>query len=329
MFGIQVEQVTLFGGSSISLGVLAFPLTFFWIVGITNAFNLVDGLDGLAAGLAIIAAGSCAAIFFLIGDTQSAQILLILLGALLGFLPYNFNPATIFLGDSGSLVVGYVLAVTAVTSSARAAHALAVLIPLLIFGIPIIDTLLSMTRRFMGSLQMLRAPRTRLKERILCAKYMFAADKRHIHHRLLALGFSHRNAVLMLYALALGLSGLAFLSVLAQYRNSGVILLAVGLATYIGVHKLGYDEITFLRTGTLLRWYEQVQFNRRFFLGFIDIVLITLAYGITFLLKYDTAWTRELKVWYGNAFPFVLIIQLVSLLYVGSISWGLSSRRGG
>jgi UDP-GlcNAc:undecaprenyl-phosphate GlcNAc-1-phosphate transferase len=97
---------------------------------------------------------------------------------------------------------------------------------------------------------------------------MFAADQHHIHHRLLALGFSHRNAVLLLYALALGLSGLAFLSVLAQYRNSGVILLAVGLATYIGVQKLGYDEITFLRTGTLLRWYEEVRFNRLFFLGF-------------------------------------------------------------
>jgi len=315
--GIQVEQISLFGGSSISLGVLAIPLTFLWIVGITNAFNLVDGLDGLATGLAIIAAGSCATIFFLNGDIQDVQIVLILLGALLGFLPYNFNPATIFLGDSGSLVVGYTLAVTAIIGSARAAQTLAVVIPLLVFGLPLIDTLLSMTRRFIGSLRILRASRTHLEEGILCAKHMFVADKRHIHHRLLALGFSHRNAVLLLYALALGLSSLAFLSVVAQYRNAGVILLAVGLATYIGVRKLGYDEITFLRTGILLQWYEKVQFNRSFFLGFVDMILITLAYWSAFLLKYETVWTRELLVWYGNIFPFVLISQLVVFYALG------------
>jgi UDP-GlcNAc:undecaprenyl-phosphate/decaprenyl-phosphate GlcNAc-1-phosphate transferase len=177
--------------------------------------------------------------------------------------------------------------------------------------------LLSMARRFVGSLRMLRASRAHLKERILCAKHMFAADQRHIHHRLLALGFSHRNAVLLLYALSLGLSGLAFLSVLAQYRNAGVILLAVVLATYIGVRKLGYDEIAFLHTGTLLHWYENVQFDRRFFLGFVDMVLITLAYWGAFLLKYETAWSREHTIWYGNTFPFVLVIQLVVFHVLG------------
>jgi UDP-GlcNAc:undecaprenyl-phosphate/decaprenyl-phosphate GlcNAc-1-phosphate transferase len=158
---------------------------------------------------------------------------------------------------------------------------------------------------------MLQASRTRFKERMLCAKHMFVADQRHIHHRLLALGFSHRNAVLLLYALALGLSGLAFVSVIAQYRNVGVILLAVCLATYIGVRKLGYDEMTFLHTDTLLRWYEEVQFNHRFFLGFVDMVLITLAYWGAFLLKYEPPWTSELIVWYGNTFPWVLVLQLV------------------
>jgi UDP-GlcNAc:undecaprenyl-phosphate GlcNAc-1-phosphate transferase len=146
---------------------------------------------------------------------------------------------------------------------------------------------------------------------------VFAADKRHIHHRLLALGFSHRNAVLLLYALALGLSGLAFLSVLAQYRNADVILLAVGLATYVSVRKLGYDEITFLHTDILLRWYEKVQLHRRFFLGFIDMVLITLAYWGAFCLKYEMAWTREYTIWYGNSFPFVLVIQLVVFYALG------------
>ena len=291
--GILVEHVSLLGGGSIHLGILALPLTFVWIIGITNAFNLVDGLDGLAAGLTIIAAGSIATIFFLRGDAQDALLLLILLGALLGFLPYNFNPATIFLGDSGSLVVGYILAVTAITGSQKGATTLAVMIPLLVFGLPIVDTLLAMVRRCVGSLRMLNAPKATLREQIRVAKSMFEADQKHIHHRLIALGFSHRNAVLVLYALALGLSSLALLSVLAHYRNAGIILIAIGLATYIGIRKLGYDEIAFLRTGTLLRWYESLTFNRRFFLGFIDMTLITAAYWGAFVLHYDLPWRHR------------------------------------
>src|SRR5215813_12052811 len=161
-FGILIEHVSLLGGRSIYLGLLALPLTFVWIIGITNAFNLVDGLDGLATGLSIIAAGSIAMIFLLHGGAQDVLLLLILLGALLGFLPYNFNPASIFLGDSGSLVVGYVLSVTAITGSQKGATTMAVVTPLLVFGLPIMDTLLSMVRRFVGSLRMLESQKATL-----------------------------------------------------------------------------------------------------------------------------------------------------------------------
>jgi len=315
--GIVVEHVSLLGDSSIALGTLALPLTFVWIIGITNAFNLVDGLDGLAAGLAIIAAGSIATIFFLRGNVQDTLLLLILLGALLGFLPYNFNPASIFLGDSGSLVVGYVLSVTAITGSQKGATTLAVVTPLLAFGLPIVDTLLSMLRRFVGSLRMLESRKATLKERFGRAKRMFEADQRHIHHRLLALGFSHRNAVLVLYALALGLAFLALLLVLAHYRNAGSILLAIGLATYIGLRKLGYEEIALLRPVTLLRWYESLTFNRLFFLGFIDMMLITAAYGGAFVLKYELPWSLALKTWYTGTFPLVLVVQLAALYVLG------------
>src|SRR5262245_1029722 len=314
--GITVKQASLLGGGSISLGALALPLTFVWIMGITNAFNLIDGLDGLAAGLASIAAGSIAIIFFLRGDAQE-MLLIILLGALLGFLPYNFNPATIFLGDSGSLVVGYVLSVIAITGSQKGATTLAVMIPLLVFGLPILDTLLSMARRFVGGLRVLRAHRASLIEQIRGVKRMFEADQRHIHHRLLALGFSHRNAVLVLYALALGLSFAALLSVLAQYRNAGIILIAIGLAMYIGIRKLGYEELTFLRTGTLLRWYDSLTFNRRFFLGFLDMLLITAAYWGAFVLQYDLPWGTDIEAWYLETFPLVLAVQLASLYALG------------
>ena len=192
VLGVRIEHVTLLG-TTLGLGLLAAPLTIVWIVGVTNAFNLMDGLDGLATGLAIIAAGTCAAVSIFRGDVQGGLLLVAFLGALCGFLPYNFNPATIFLGDSGSLVVGYVLAVTAITGLQKGATALAVAVPLLIFALPISETVLSVVRRTRGH----------------GVRHVFAPDRGHMHHRLLGLGLSHRNAVLLLYVVSLSLSLLA------------------------------------------------------------------------------------------------------------------------
>jgi UDP-GlcNAc:undecaprenyl-phosphate GlcNAc-1-phosphate transferase len=190
--GVRIDHVTLFD-TTLGLGLLAAPLTIVWIVGVTNAFNLMDGLDGLATGLAIIAAGTCAVVSIIRGDVQGGLLLVAFLGALCGFLPYNFNPATIFLGDSGSLVVGYVLAVTAITGLQKGATALAVAVPLLIFALPISETVLSVVRRTLGH----------------GVRHVFAPDRGHMHHRLLGLGLSHRNAVLLLYVVSLSLSLLA------------------------------------------------------------------------------------------------------------------------
>jgi len=305
-----IEHVSILGDASIDLGVLAIPLTLLWIIGVTNAFNLIDGLDGLAAGLASIAAGTSAAIFLLRGDVQDAMLLIALLGALLGFLRYNFAPAQIFLGDSGSLVVGYILAVTALSGSQKEATTLAVVTPLLIFGLPILDTLLSIVRRFIGGLRLVRSYKPSFKATIHAAKLLFQADRGHIHHRLIALGLLHRHAVLLLYAMSLGLSLLALLTVVTHYRHAGLLLLWVGLATYIGLRKLGYEEVAFLRTDNLLRWYEQLSFNRLFFLGFLDTAIIAVAFWGSFLLKYERQWTIGLGEWYLNVFPLVLVIQL-------------------
>jgi UDP-GlcNAc:undecaprenyl-phosphate/decaprenyl-phosphate GlcNAc-1-phosphate transferase len=193
--GVRIDHLTLFG-VTLGLGSLAVPLTIVWIVGLTNAFNLMDGLDGLASGLAIIAAGTCAVVSLARDDAQGYVLLLALLGALCGFLPYNFNPATIFLGDSGSLVVGYVLAVTAIPSFQKGATALVVVGPLLLFALPISETLHSMARRLRG--QGLRQ--------------VFRADQKHLHYRLLGLGLSHRAAVLVLYGLSLSLSLVALMT---------------------------------------------------------------------------------------------------------------------
>jgi UDP-GlcNAc:undecaprenyl-phosphate/decaprenyl-phosphate GlcNAc-1-phosphate transferase len=190
--GVRIDHVTVFG-VTVGLGLLALPLTIVWIVGLTNAFNVMDGLDGLATGLAIIAAATCAVVSLARDDLQGGILLLALLGALCGFLPYNFNPATIFLGDSGSLVVGYVLAVTAITSFQKGATALVVLGPLFLFALPISETLHSVVRRLRG--QGLR--------------HVFLADQQHVHHRLLDLGLSHRKVVLLLYGVSLSFSLLA------------------------------------------------------------------------------------------------------------------------
>jgi UDP-GlcNAc:undecaprenyl-phosphate GlcNAc-1-phosphate transferase len=190
--GVRIDHVTLLN-VTYPLGVLAVPVTLVWIVGLSNAFNLMDGLDGLATGLAIIAAATCAAVALSRGDSQGGLLLVALLGALCGFLPYNFNPATIFLGDSGSLVVGHVLAVTAITGWQKGATALAVAVPLLIFALPISETVISVVRR----------------SRDVGLRHVFSAELAHIHHRLIELGLSHRGAVLLLYVVALTLALLA------------------------------------------------------------------------------------------------------------------------
>jgi UDP-GlcNAc:undecaprenyl-phosphate/decaprenyl-phosphate GlcNAc-1-phosphate transferase len=312
-FGTYIESIPSlqWGPLHLDLSLLAVPVTFLWIIGITNAFNLIDGLDGLAAGLGIIAAGTSATIFIMRGETSDALLLVILVGALVGFLFYNFNPATIFLGDSGSLVIGYILAATAVVGSQKQATALAVLIPLLVFGLPIIDTLLSMSRRFVAGMKLIQPYKDPIKSKLRSINQMFEPDRSHIHHRLLALGFSHRNAVLLLYGLNLCLALLVLLAVFAQYRNAGIILVTVALATYIGIRKLGYEEATVVRPGTLLRWYESLALDRRFFLGFLDIVIIAAAYWGAFVLKFNLEVTAAQKGWYLETFPIVLFIQLL------------------
>ena len=126
---------------------LAWPVTLAWIVGLTNAFNLIDGIDGLAAGIAVIAGATCAAILVGRGHAAEAMLLAALVGAALGFLVFNFAPASIFLGDGGSLVFGFVLATTAITGWQKGATALAAGVPMLIFALPIADAVSALVRR--------------------------------------------------------------------------------------------------------------------------------------------------------------------------------------
>lgn len=316
-FGWGFEQLTLFGVTWALPPALAVLVSFLWIVGVTNAFNLIDGLDGLAAGVGFISAAAMAAVFALQGDGANAALLVVVAGALLGFLPANFHPAKIFLGDSGSLVIGYVLAVSALGGSSRGASTLAVVVPLLVFGVPILDTLLAMARRWAGAWAGAGAPGRSLLARLRAARRMFEADREHLHHRLLAQGLTHRGAVLTLYGVAAGFAGLALLSVLARFRNVGLVLLALGVSVYVGLRQLGYRNPLELRAARLLAWYEQRGLPRRFFWSVVDLALIAAAYWGAFALKFEGgAWRGELPV-YGRAFPAVLALQAVVFAVFG------------
>jgi UDP-GlcNAc:undecaprenyl-phosphate GlcNAc-1-phosphate transferase len=174
-----------------------------WIVGVTNAFNLIDGVDGLAAGISAIAGATCATILLARGHLPEALLVMSLVGATIGFLVYNFAPASIFLGDGGSLPVGFVLATTALTGWQKGATALAAGVPLLIFALPIADGAAALTRRIF------RGGRDEHPSIASVVRHIVQPDRDHIHHRLMALGLSPRRTVMLLYTLTLVLAAIA------------------------------------------------------------------------------------------------------------------------
>ena len=199
--GLLIERVTILGQTWM-LGWLAYPVTAAWLVGVTNAFNLIDGVDGLAPGIAALAGAACGAILIVRGHPAEAMLLAAFVGAMLGFLVYNFDPATIFLGDSGSLVAGFLLAATAIAGWQKGATALASAVPLLIFALPLADAASTLVRRGLarpGSGRSLAA----------IVRQVVEPDREHIHHRLLGLGWSVRRTVLILYGVTAVLSILA------------------------------------------------------------------------------------------------------------------------
>ena len=183
--GVRFEEIGLLGLPSLKLGWASVPLSIFFIVGITNAVNMIDGVDGLAAGSCLIISAAVAIIGALNNSMSIALAGAALAGACAGFLPYNFSPARIFLGDSGSLFAGMSLAILAIAGSAKTAVAGSMLIPVLLLGYPTLDTLLVMLRRR------------------LSGRSMFSGDHGHIHHRLIGRGMSHGQAAITLYIVCL------------------------------------------------------------------------------------------------------------------------------
>ncbi len=206
-FDIRIESIQFTENYGIEFGIYSWPVTVLWVVVVTNAINLIDGLDGLAGGIAIIASAAIAiAAFQLHGQPATAGLAVILAGSLVGFLFFNFNPARIYLGDGGSLLIGFLLAAMSVQIEGGQATLASLGIPALALGVPIFDTLYSILRRFAER----RSP--------------FAADKGHIHHRLLERGFRPGQVVLLLYAMTLVTAGLSLLLLVKELRGVKALL---------------------------------------------------------------------------------------------------------
>jgi len=197
-FGVEISFLTNPFNGMVVMGILSIPLTLFWIVGITNAINLIDGLDGLATGVTAISAFTLFFVALRTHQIGAAIFMIALCGASLGFLRYNFFPAKIFLGDSGSMFLGFVLAAASIIGVLKTTLVVALLIPLLILGVPIFDTLFAIGRR-LGT-----------------GKHPFEADNKHIHHMLLRAGFNKREAVLAIYIACLLLSFIALVMALQR-----------------------------------------------------------------------------------------------------------------
>lgn len=197
-FGLEITFINNPFNGLLHLGLFALPLTLLWVVGITNAINLIDGLDGLATGVTAISAATLFFVALRMNQPAAAILLIALFGVSLAFLRFNFFPATVFLGDSGALFLGFILASASIVGVLKTTLVVALIVPVLILGVPIFDTLFAIGRR--------------LKEN----KHPFVADDKHIHHLLLRAGFNKREAVLAIYSACFILSFIALVMALQR-----------------------------------------------------------------------------------------------------------------
>lgn len=223
--GIQIEAVSVPFFGPVHLGVLSVPVTVFWMVLVMNAVNLIDGLDGLAGGVVVLAGGTLFIMSVLEGNTLAALLLVVVVGATLGFLAYNVNPATIFLGDTGSLFLGFVLALVSVHSSQKSYTLFSIVAALLALGLPIFDLGMAVVRRY------------------LSGQPIFRADQHHVHHLLLRKGLTQSQAVATLYAGAVFLGGLALVFIYADDRVSALAIAALVPLVFLAVKVLGYGDV--------------------------------------------------------------------------------------
>lgn len=253
--GIKIKLTTLPLLGVIQFGWMDLPITIFWMLLVINAINLIDGLDGLAAGVSFFVCIVLLAVALFHGKVYMVAIALACLsGSLLGFLVFNFNPASIFMGDSGSYFLGYMLATLSIVGSIKSHTAFTFLIPIIAMGVPLLDTVWATVRRF------------------IFGQKLFHPDKDHFHHRLMKKGYSHKRTVAILYAITICLGGLALLTINIRDKFSASFLGILGILIIVFVRKLGY--LDFLGLKSFLMWVNDltnvtgINRDRRVFLAY-------------------------------------------------------------
>lgn len=222
LFDIRIEWVNNpFGGYFYLDTLISVPLTIFWVISFTNVVNLIDGLDGLAAGVSAIASMTVILVAAQMGYYHIAIMTAALAGGIIGFIRYNFNPATIFMGDTGSMFIGYMLAAVSVYGAVKTAATIALIVPAIALGLPIMDTAFAIMRRYNNG------------------RPIFQPDKGHLHHRLLAMGMNQKQAVLLMYAISAALGIAAVLWAEMDGFYAALIIAVIITAVAVGAKKIG------------------------------------------------------------------------------------------
>lgn len=324
----RIEGVT-FPFGTLGLGIWSVPATVLWVVAITNSLNLLDGLDGLAAGTAFIVSLSIFCIALINENIGSALLSIILAGATLGFLKYNFHPASIFLGNAGSYYLGFMLSILSLHGNSKDTTTVIILIPILLLGLPIMETILSMLRRLLKSLRLVGTNGNTNHNGFFSLDRwsIFRADRDHIHHRLLQLGFNHSRAVIFLYAISLILGALAFSSVYFRNINQALLISAIGMASYVGIKKLKYSEIQVLRNGVLLPLFDTPLISQRILKSSLDMTFIAFSYYLAFFLRFEGQLDPAFRKYYLSTVPLVLAVKLL-IFYLSGLYRGAWQYAG-
>ena len=220
-FDIKIEWLNNPWGGYFYLDLFSVPFTVFWVISFTNVVNLIDGLDGLAAGVSGIASITVILVAVQQGFYSVAVITAALAGGIIGFIRYNFNPASIFMGDTGSMFIGYMLAAISIFGAVKSAATIALIVPAVALGLPIMDTAFAILRRYTNG------------------RPIFQPDKGHLHHRLLAMGMSQRQAVVLMYAISAALSVAAVVLTEVDGYFAALVIAVIITCVAIGAKKIG------------------------------------------------------------------------------------------
>ena len=242
LFGFRIHVISNPFGEVLALGLLSYPITLVWILACTNAVNLIDGLDGLASGVMLIAISAILVLSVVVGNMLVAVVAIALAGAILGFLLFNVNPASAFLGDSGSMLLGFLYSAVAFRGLDQLESGFAFFVPLIIFGLPIIDMTLAMARRYLNGLP------------------IFSPDRLHLHHRLLDIKFSPAQTVMILYGMCIFLAVTGTMIAVVGNLTGVLILAGVCATTLLALRILWGVWVSRLFCGvTLARIYNQMK----------------------------------------------------------------------